>query len=119
MKRESFFVHVYLSHNSVFQDNCDNWTNEKVLFGAQNYECLFHECFVSRNIFIGPIVTVVWENCLVKNKHARKKVHTSWLNTNGSVIMREKVSETLFTLLHLTVPSPKLINIQKLQTGYN
>ena len=34
VKRERFFAHVY------FSDNCVDWTNENVLFGAQNNECL-------------------------------------------------------------------------------
>ena len=37
-----FFVHVYISNETVFPDNCDDRTNENVSFGAQNYEYLFH-----------------------------------------------------------------------------
>ena len=42
VKCERFFVHVYFSHETVFPDNCDVWTNENVSFAARNYECLFH-----------------------------------------------------------------------------
>ena len=41
VKCERFFVHVYFSNHTVFPDNCDDWTNENVSFGAGNYECLF------------------------------------------------------------------------------
>ena len=36
-----FSAHVYLTNETVFPDNCDDWTNENVSFGAQNYEFLF------------------------------------------------------------------------------
>ena len=42
MKRERFFAHVYYSNETVFTDNCDDWSNENVSFGARNCECLFH-----------------------------------------------------------------------------
>ena len=56
VKCECFLVHVYFSNKTVFPDNCDDWTNENVSFGAQNYETNIH-CFI---------------------------VHISRLNTNGS-----------------------------------
>ena len=85
MKHEHFFVHVYFSHESVFPDKCDDWTNENVSFAAQNYECLFNSFVLETKLFIGPIATVVWEDCLVKNKHAQKNIHASRLNANGGI----------------------------------
>ena len=40
VKRESFFAYVYFSKRDSSPDNCIDWTNENVLFGARNYECL-------------------------------------------------------------------------------
>ena len=37
-----------------------------------------------RNISIGPVNTVVWETVSFKNKHARKNIHASQFNPNGS-----------------------------------
>ena len=42
VKREHFFA-----HGDSFPDNCIDWTNENVSFGARNYECLLSK----RNTF--------------------------------------------------------------------
>ena len=37
-----FFMHAYFSNDTVFPDNCDDWTNENVSFGSRNYETNIH-----------------------------------------------------------------------------
>ena len=44
MKRERFFAQVYFSNETLSPDNCVDWTNENVSFGARNYECLSKKC---------------------------------------------------------------------------
>ena len=65
VKCEHFFVHVYFHMRQFSQAT--------VIIGPMKMFCLQYEtmnvCFIvscsKRNSFIGPIVTVVWENCLV------------------------------------------------------
>ena len=86
MKRERVFVHVYFSNETVFPDNSDDWTNKNVSFGARNFEANIHSFMLQTKHFH-------WSNrksCLnsrliLKLKHARKNVHASLLNANGSI----------------------------------
>ena len=40
VKRERFFRACLFFKGDSFPDNCINWTNENVSFGARNHECL-------------------------------------------------------------------------------
>ena len=51
----SFFVHVYFSNETVFPDNCDDWTNENVSFGARNYESFFHGFVVQMDTLLSQL----------------------------------------------------------------
>ena len=61
VKRERFFVFVSCSFfkRDSFSRYCDDWANEIVLFGARNYECLFHNCF---DFCYSPLKIVKIEN---------------------------------------------------------
>ena len=64
VKLERFFGHVYFSNEMVFPNNRDDWTNEDVSFGVQNYEYLFHSCLDFCNT---PQETVKIEN-IIENR---------------------------------------------------
>ena len=60
-----FFVHFYFSNETVFANNCDDWTNENVSFGARNYEYLFHSFVLKMKHFHWSNRHSCLGNCLV------------------------------------------------------
>ena len=50
----TFFRTCLVFKRDSFPDNCVDWTNENVLFGAQNYECLSKKrgTFWSRGVHV-------------------------------------------------------------------
>ena len=50
----TFFRAGLLFKRDSFPDNCIDWTNENVSFGARNYECLSKE----RSMFCSRVVQV-------------------------------------------------------------
>ena len=109
--------------NSVFRDGLLSLLSTVIPTETEHRFCLsyiilynytticetMNVCFIvacsKRNIFIGPIVnSCLGKLSLVKSKHARKNVHASRLNANGSKNIN-KLSASNETLLFCNVLS--------------